>query len=104
MTRTFTNFLLAGAFACSVSAQPVVTMVVNRTSYSGIVSPGSWVIILGCNFASSPQSAPAGIFARSSRKAREVGIIVPHYPHIARGRSNLPAGCDRVLHRFRGPF
>jgi uncharacterized protein (TIGR03437 family) len=60
MTRTFTNFLLAGAFACSVSAQPVVTMVVNRTSYSAVVSPGSWVIILGYNFASSPQSAPAG--------------------------------------------
>jgi uncharacterized protein (TIGR03437 family) len=60
MTRTFTSFLLAGAFACSVSAQPVVTMVVNRTSYSAVVSPGSGVIIVGYNFASSPQSAPAG--------------------------------------------
>jgi uncharacterized protein (TIGR03437 family) len=60
MTRTFTSFLLAGALACSLSAQPVVTTVVNRTSYSAVVSPGSWVIILGYNFASSPQRAPAG--------------------------------------------
>lgn len=60
MNRTFVAFSLAAAFACSASAQPVVTMVVNRTSYSAVVSPGSWVIILGYNFAASPLSAPAG--------------------------------------------
>jgi hypothetical protein len=45
--KTFSNLLLAGAFACTPSTQPVVTMVMNRTSYSAVVSPGSWVIIAG---------------------------------------------------------
>jgi uncharacterized protein (TIGR03437 family) len=60
MKRAFAALLLIGAFACSASAQPVVTMVVNRVSYSAVVSPGSWVIILGYNFASSSLNAQAG--------------------------------------------
>jgi uncharacterized protein (TIGR03437 family) len=58
--RTLTVLILGGAFACSASAQPVVTMVVNRVSYSAVVSPGSWVIILGYNFAPSSLNAQAG--------------------------------------------
>jgi uncharacterized protein (TIGR03437 family) len=60
MKRTFTFLVLAGAFACSASAQPVVTTVVNRASYSAVVSPNCWVIILGYNFAPGSLSAPGG--------------------------------------------
>src|SRR5260370_22322453 len=60
MRRTFAILLFAGAFACSISAQPVVTMVLNRASNSATVSPGCWVMILGYNLAPSPLNAQAG--------------------------------------------
>jgi uncharacterized protein (TIGR03437 family) len=60
MRRTFAVLVLAGAFACSISAQPVVTMVLNRASNGATVSPGCWVMILGYNFAPSPINAQAG--------------------------------------------
>ncbi|HYW47798.1 MAG TPA: hypothetical protein VE959_33330 [Bryobacteraceae bacterium] len=52
--------ILAGAFACSTMAQPVVTTVVNKASYSAVVSPNCWVVIAGYNFAASSLPAPAG--------------------------------------------
>ena len=55
--------VLAGAFSRCASAQPVVTMVLNRTSYSAAVSPGGWVMILGYNLATGPLSAQAGSLA-----------------------------------------
>src|SRR5579864_2514406 len=60
MKRPFAALLLVGAFTCPAWAQPVVTMVVNRVSYNAVVSPGSWVIILGYNFAPGSFSAQAG--------------------------------------------
>jgi uncharacterized protein (TIGR03437 family) len=58
MRRTFAFLVVAGAFACSASAQPVVTTVVNRASYSAVISPNSWIVILGYNFASGSLTAP----------------------------------------------
>jgi uncharacterized protein (TIGR03437 family) len=60
MRRTFAFLVVAGAFACSASAQPVVTTVVNRASYSAVVSPNCWVVILGYNFAPGSLNAPTG--------------------------------------------
>jgi uncharacterized protein (TIGR03437 family) len=58
--RTSTVLLLAGTFACSISAQPIVTQVVDKTSYGAFVSPGSPVVIVGYNFASGTMTATAG--------------------------------------------
>jgi hypothetical protein len=41
MKRISANLLLAAAFACSTVAQPVVTTVVNKASYSAVLSPNS---------------------------------------------------------------
>lgn len=60
MKRTFPLLLLVGMFACSLLAQPVVTTVVDRTSYSAVVAPGCWVVITGYNFATDTLTAPPG--------------------------------------------
>ncbi|MBZ5625122.1 MAG: hypothetical protein LAQ69_41425 [Acidobacteriia bacterium] len=60
MNRTSALLLLAGALAGSISAQPVVTAVVDQTSYRAAVAPGCWVVIAGYNFASTTMRAPAG--------------------------------------------
>src|ERR1700736_3498151 len=60
MGRTFAFLMVAGAFACCASAQPVVTTVVNRASYSAVVSPNCWVVIVGYNIAPGSLSAPGG--------------------------------------------
>lgn len=39
MKRISANLLLTAAFACSTVAQPVVTTVVNKASYSAVLSP-----------------------------------------------------------------
>lgn len=60
MRRSFVVSALASAFACPSFAQPVVTAVVNKASYAATISPGSWVIIAGSNFAASSLTAPTG--------------------------------------------
>jgi len=60
MRNTFASLIFAGAFACCTVAQPVVTTVVNKASFSAVLSPNSWVVIAGYNFAASSLSAPAG--------------------------------------------
>jgi len=60
MRRILALAILVGAFTCPAIAQPVVTTVVNKTSYSAVLSPNSWVVIAGNNFATSSSSAPTG--------------------------------------------
>jgi len=60
MNKTFVGLILAGAFTCYTVAQPVVTAVVNKISYSAVVSPNCPVVIAGYNFATSSVTAPAG--------------------------------------------
>ena len=60
MRKIPARLVLAGAFACSTFAQPVVTTVVNKASYSAVLSPNCWVVIAGYNFAASSISAPVG--------------------------------------------
>ena len=60
MRNTFASLIFVSVFACSTVAQPVVTTVVNRASYSAVLSPNSWVVIAGYNFAATSLSAPAG--------------------------------------------
>lgn len=60
LRKVFVISILAGAFASSAFAQPVVTAVVNKASYSAVVSPNCWVVIAGYNFATSSLPAPAG--------------------------------------------
>ena len=58
MRKILAVLILAGAFVGSTIAQPVVTTVVNKASYSAVVSPNCWVVIAGYNFASSSVTAP----------------------------------------------
>src|SRR5438045_43072 len=57
MCRIFEGLVLAGAFTCSASAQPVVSAVLNAASYSALVSPGCLVTIFGSNLADAPATA-----------------------------------------------
>src|SRR5579872_4570709 len=59
MRKIPARLVLAGALACSTFAQPVVTTVVNKASYSAVLSANCWVVIAGYNFAASSMSAPA---------------------------------------------
>ena len=60
MKKIPARLVLAGALACSTFAQPVVTAVVNKASYSAVLSPNCWVVIAGYNFAPHSMSAAAG--------------------------------------------
>ena len=60
MRKIPARLVLAGALACSTFAQPVVTTIVNKASYSAVLSPNCWVVIAGYNFAASSISAPVG--------------------------------------------
>jgi hypothetical protein len=53
MKSSFASLVLAGAFACSLSAQPVVATVVDKMSYRAVLAPNCWVVIKGYNFAPS---------------------------------------------------
>src|SRR5438477_11643979 len=59
MWRIFEGLVLAGAFTCSASAQPVVSAVLNAASYEALVSPGCLVTIFGSNLAPAPATASA---------------------------------------------
>jgi uncharacterized protein (TIGR03437 family) len=63
MRSSFASIVLAGAFAGSLSAQPVVTTVVDKTSYRAVLAPNCWVVIKGYNFAATTITAPAGSLA-----------------------------------------
>ena len=60
MGNTFAALVVAGAFAFSTIAQPVVTTVVNKASYSAVLSPNCWVVIAGYDFSNTSLYAPAG--------------------------------------------
>lgn len=60
MRNIFAALILASALGCPTFAQPVVTAVVNKASYSAVLSPNCWVVIAGYNLAASSVSAPAG--------------------------------------------
>src|ERR1700674_5353750 len=60
LRKLLAGLILAGAFARSTVAQPVVTTVVNKASYNAVLSPNSWVVVAGYNFAASSVTAPAG--------------------------------------------
>ena len=50
--------ILASNVVCCVSAQPVVSAVLNAASYSALVSPGCVVAIFGSSLADAPVTAP----------------------------------------------
>lgn len=59
MRKILTILLLAGAAACSASAQPMVSAVLNAASYEALLSPGCLIAIFGTNLAAAAASAPA---------------------------------------------
>jgi hypothetical protein len=79
LRKLLAGLILAGAFACSTIAQPVVTAVVNKASYSAVVSPNCWVIIAGYNFASSSVTAQSGSLptALAGVTATVAGLAAP---------------------------
>ena len=60
MRRVFAILIGCAAVAGAIRAQPVVTAVVNKASYSAAVSPNCWVVIAGYNFANTSVTAPSG--------------------------------------------